>query len=59
MRFLREYYPFILLALYAIYFIWCAVYEQRTGRFGGEGLLLIAIPFAAYILTRKGVKNNG
>lgn len=51
-------YKFILLALYAVYFIWCVVYEQRTGRFGGEGLLLVAIPFAGYILTRKEVDAN-
>ena len=55
MKFFREYYQYISLALYAILFVWCVIYEQRTGRFGGEGFLLIAIPFAVYILTRKEV----
>ena len=58
MKFFREYYQYISLALYAILFVCCVVYEQRTGRFGGEGLLLIAIPFLGYIVTRKEVDDH-
>ena len=43
-KFMRENYKLVWLVLYAAYFVWCVIYEHRTGRFGGEGFMLIIIP---------------
>ena len=57
-RFAHTYYKLIWFVLYVAYFIWCVVYEYRTGRFGGEGFLLVLIPFFAYLAETKRRKEN-
>ena len=60
-KFACENYKPIWLVLYAAYFIWCVAYEHRTGRFGGEGFMLIIIPFIGYLIEikKEGSKNHG
>jgi len=52
-KFMCENYKLIWLFLYAAYFIWCVIHEHRTGRFGGEGIMLIIIPFIGYLIEHK------
>lgn len=58
--FMRVYYKLVWLVMYAVYIVWCVAYEYKTGRFGGEGYLMILIPFFAYLIeSRKEEKRSG